>query len=1707
MADKLKKYQALRQTEYLKLRDVYDGAQRASEGTEVDINVFRCMYHSVENIHKAFYDMHNNVITLISSADESAFNIEDKVRKEFDFMYYKIKAVHFGLPSMVSAAASTSGASPSNITSNNLPKIGLPTFSGDITVFQSYIDLYDALIHNNSNLSDCEKFTYLLSTLRGTALTIVQHLPVTSSNYTIAYETLCKRFKNVRLIATTLWKSLESAPRVKSDNPAELRSLLDTFAENLAALTNLGLPTQHWDFILVQMILSRLDISIVTRFELSYDNSTTLPSYKVLCEFLAKNCTALDNVNLPRLQSLPNRKPPQPISRAAPTSLHVEANPNIRSCSFCKKPDHAIYKCRQFLTLSPYDRYQSVKTSKMCINCLSRQHILSSCQSSTSCHRCNQRHHTLLHFPTSSVLGRESTALDLPSSQPPSLQAGLTSASFSVLLSTARIQIRDRRGSFQPVRCLLDSGSMISFITLKCARRLGLNAESSPVQLSGLGPMTASCNQGVTFTFRPFAQPEPQLTIDALVLDTICNDQPTSVLQRSNWPHLSNLRLADEQFGTPGSIDVLLGADVFGQLLLDGQVKGQAGHPVAINTVLGYILMGRISNQAPHQITSLHCNFDSSATLDNQISRFWEVEEVPSVSHLSPDDLACEKHFLDTYKREKTGRFVVELPFLDAMPTFPGIRNLALLRFYSLERRLSKNPPIYQQYRDFINEYLDLDHMELVTEVGTSDCFYLPHHCVIKPESLTTKLRVVFNGAAHVPGQPSLNDCLLRGPKLQLDLISILLNFRTHLFVFSADIQKMYRQIIIAPKHQDYQRILWRSSPHEQVREFRIKRLVYGLNCSPFLALRTILQLAQEEESSFPLAADTLRTSTYVDDLVTGCSSLEAALQLQKDLISLLQRGGFELRKWASNNPALLNRLPSSHTALDPAVCFGSQSVSESSLKILGLRWNASSDIFFFSINIPALNLCTKRTLLSHLAQIFDPLGILTPVTFLLKHLIQRIWSLKLSWDDAVPNDILRLWTRFVDEVPLLNSLNLPRLLCPAGSIRFELHAFGDASEKGYCSVLYLRCFSEVSKPTVHFVSAKSKVAPLKTISLARLELCAAALTAKLVSFAFSVFQRTISISQVFCYSDSKVTLHWIHSSPHRWHTFVANRVSYIHDRCPASSWFYVPSGNNPADFGSRGLLPDELLQCRAWWFPSVLFLDDFPSPFSPLSGECSETLDEQKKVTLHSTLSSNFLDSLLERNSSLSRCIRILVYVKRFVNAVRKLSPDKSNDFISTQEHHHCMLIFAKRVQETAFVSEIAAVRRDQVPPRLRKLNPFIDKSGLLRVGGRLRYAPISYNRKFPILLPSHHHFTRLLIKSLHLRYLHAGIQTVHFLVLQQFWILSAKRIIRRVLSQCVRCWKTQPIATSPTMSPLPSSRVSQVKPFLYVGIDFAGPFHITMSKGRGTRTTKAYLCLFVCLTIKAIHLELVSDLSASAFIAAFQRFVSRRGRCTDVYSDCGTNFVKANKMLMDFASSAAKRETINWHFNPPSSPHFGGLWESNIKSVKTHLIRVVGKCVLTYEELYTLLTRTEAIVNSRPLTAISSDPNDLEALTPGHFLTLESLNAPPEPDITLVPSNRLSRWQLLTQMQQHLWSRWSREYLHTLHQRTKWHSTSRALEPGNLVVIKQDNVPPLEWPLARIIHVHPGKDGVVRVVTLRTANGVFKRPAVKVCPLPLES
>ena len=496
--------------------------------------------------------------------------------------------------------------------------------------------------------------------------------------------------------------------------------------------------------------------------------------------------------------------------------------------------------------------------------------------------------------------------------------------------------------------------------------------------------------------------------------------------------------------------------------------------------------------------------------------------------------------------------------------------------------------------------------------------------------------------------------------------------------------------------------------------------------------------------------------------------------------------------------------------------------------------------------------------------------------------------------------------------------------------------------------------------------------------------------------------------------------------------------------------------------------------------------------------------LEETKNSAFFCTPNTdNLVGRLLTKFSSFVTIQRILAYVFRFIfnlkNKVKKHTINTNS--LNSLELHNSLCFLVYFTQQTYFVDEL---NNKEFSKPLKKLNVFIDDNRLLRVGGRLKFSNLSFDAKHPFLLPRQSRLTTLLIDYYHKAYLHAGLRTLQFLLSQKFWILSPRRAINSVILKCVTCWKSHPKNYIPPMGDLPQPRLLQAKCFLNTGVDYAGPFFITLSRHRGVKTCKAYVCLFVCLATKALHLELASDLTSETFLSALQRFISRRGRCTNLYSDQGTNFIGAYKQINTFMQHASNKENINWHFNPPSAPHFGGLWEAGVKTVKTHLSRVIGQQVLTYEEFYTVLTLIESILNSRPLTAMSSDPDDVSALTPGHFLTLEPLSPLPTPEMKNISLNRLSRWQLLQRLHQDFWNRWQKEYLHSLQQRSKWLTSLETPSMGTLVLIKCDNMPPSQWTLGRIISLSCGADGVARVATLKTKGGTLTRPLIKLCPLP---
>ncbi|CAG7726949.1 unnamed protein product [Allacma fusca] len=620
-----------------------------------------------------------------------------------------------------------------------------------------------------------------------------------------------------------------------------------------------------------------------------------------------------------------------------------------------------------------------------------------------------------------------------------------------------------------------------------------------------------------------------------------------------------------------------------------------------------------------------------------------------------------------------------------------------------------------------------------------------------------------------------------------------------------------------------------------------------------------------------------------------------------------------------------------------------------------------------------------------------------------------------------------------------------------------------------------------------------------------------------------------LDFQDYYAWTDSKVVLYWIYSNK-RWNTFVANLVSAIHEYGQHIKWYHIPGTQNPADIVSRGMKLEELRRNDLWWYGPQLLKNAIPNlDFNEAVPE--RALEEEKKEQPICSFTTTFTKdlSLLDRFSSLTALCRVTAYVYRFVDRCkRKVKqrrqipvPDPS-EFLQAEELNRALKTWIKLVQLHSFKEEIYSITKGctvSANSPIKTLTPFLDEEKILRVGGRLQRAQISIDQRHPMLLPRSHTFTSLVVRGEHERLLHAGPQAVIASLTRRFWIVRMRDAVRKVTGKCVTCVRLRGESVQQMMGNLPSARVNPVRPFLRVGVDYAGPFEMRVLKGRGQKHYKGYICLFICFVTRAVHLELVSSLTSEGFIATLKRFASRRGKPEVIFSDNGTNFVGANRELKDLwelSKSSAERESvafhlskegISWRFSPPGAPNFGGLWEAGVKSVKFHLKSVIGDTALDYEEMSTVLSQVEACLNSRPLCAMSTDPADLVALTPSHFLIGDVITAIPEADYSTLPTNHLSRWQLSQKLVQHFWKRWSSEHLTRLQQRPKWWATKPNLKLGDLALVKEEQRSPLKWRLGRVQELHPGEDGLVRVVTLRVADGVLKRPCSKLCYLPLDT
>ncbi|XP_064074465.1 uncharacterized protein LOC113394292 [Vanessa tameamea] len=1621
---------------------------------------------NLNRLFEAFINIHGDIVGSIKREEKAKLPyFTEDMYTVFEDIYTEYKArIKDDLRLFSANAFSPQAHGPEGLVLSNtkvkLPQIQLPKFSGLYEEWQTFHDMFTSLIHQNTALSPVQKMHYLKSSLTGEPEILLRNLTTTDSNYEDAYEQLIRRYNNKRYNCNEIMKRLLSQ-RNATDSASSIKSLLDVTSSSLKSLQNMGIDTTSWDVIVNYIVVSRLDSESRKLWEakVSELDSDTLPTWNQLVNFLESRFRTFEMISGNNKSVV--KSPTMHYNNTKPKVFHSTAQEDNKranpTCTICKG-QHLLYQCKQFAKQTPKERTEIIQSRRLCFNCFAPTHSVKECRSSTCCRRCGRRHHTLLHLERSelpSLAEAQSINKDNIEKETPVVAHLVTKKNQKeMLLATAIVRASSANGYSQVVRVLIDPCSEGSFINEATTQSLGLKRTNINGLVSGIGDKLARSRNMVSLSLESIHNQKSKHTInvDAYVLRKLTSFLPTCQTKITDWPEIKSLSLADPEYGSPAKIDMILGVEVYEDIILKGLLKHPTEKgPIAQETQFGWVLSDRVRTNlisTNPQLVGFHIRVKE----DDLLKKFWEIEREPDAisKKFTKEELKCEQFFEATTTRDNEGRYVVQLPFKEHKPRCVEgkTRDIALRRFYYLERKLQNNPPLYEEYKRVINGYKDQNHMvriQKIDDIHNTKAVYLPHHPVVREDKETTRVRIVFDASCKGINRVSLNDCFLVGPKLQQDLRHILMRWRRHPFCILADLVQMYRQVRVDEKDTDFQRILWRSNPNDPIEHYKLLRLTFGTACAPYLAVKALQQLAKDEEAQYPRAAKIALQDYYIDDLLTGCETEMEAVEIFEEMNNLMSAGGFCLQKWCSNSERLMNHIQEECKKLDQPLIFKINNM----IKVLGISWNKNSDSFEYTLQLP--NLCesiTKRKVLSEIARLYDPMGWISPVIITAKIFIQKLWKAKLEWDEKLPAELHKEWCSFRQDLHNVRNIVIPRWLQSHKGDKIELHTFADASQAAYAGAVYMKVTDGFGNIRVNLVTSKTKVSPVeKEISIPRLELCAALLATKLIHEVSQIMQ--IPKEDLYAWSDSTVVLAWVRGEPTRWNTFVSNRVSEIHTMLDSSQFRHIETINNPADCASRGIKGADLAGLMLWWHgPNCLHHNST----YVLRDDFSTTIEERPIKTLTAIIQSEE-ELVWTRFSNLTRMVRILAYCKRYID-ILKLSKKnrvilskerriKEFEMITVKEMEEVLRTIIRNTQNIYYAEEIQQIRSHGEVKRkssLHTLYPMLDKNKVLRVGGRIKESEARFDVKHPVILPSNSHLTSLLITDAHYKTMHGGPQIMLNYLRSKYWIVRARERVKKCYRECVKCLRFSQQNNNQLMGQLPKCRLKPSRPFKSSGVDFTGFINIRFSPGRGSKSYKGYICLFICMSTKAIHLEAVSDLSSKGFISAFRRFVSRRGQCVDLYSDNGTNFIGAERELRDMFLNAQSKLPIeiaqvlandgtSWHFIPPNAPNFGGLWEAGIKSAKTHLKRVIGDSTLTFEELSTILTQIEACLNSRPMSYLSEDPGDPQPLTPGHFLIGEQMVAIPDEASTDVHVTGLQRWKMTQKMINDFWKKWSEE------------------------------------------------------------------------------
>lgn len=1583
-----------------------------------------------------------------------------------------------------------------------LPKLELPTFSGDVLEWAAFWEAFEAAV-DRTELPEVNKLTYLRSLLRGEAKRCVEGLPLSGSSYRATRELLQERFGRRELIIFTHVQKLLD---VGSSGRQGLQHLVDELLIQVRSLEGLGIRGDQYGVLLTPLLLSRLPSSV--RLEWARCAEGKEGDLSFLISFLQREILRLERsgvyeelapeVGRPRPASVAGRRALPAPARTSGAALQVTTH----SCCFCNQQGHSADKCGEVFKLTRDQRFQAVLAKGLCFCCLKRGHLARWC--SARCDDCGGRHHCLLCMgggsqdsqgggsrsqdsPRGGSQSQGSPGADGPGGGgvPVGAGVGLSCSTGGVtLLPVATVKVESRCGTPVQATLIFDSGADRSFVTRDLMKKVKGNFIGS-LELTcasfGGTKKTDMCNMydiSVSAARMPLSPAEKLTVVEVESISAPLRRPPVpaDLLQPFN-----HLQLATEH--SPSNdvmkVDIVIGQDQYWKLVRSGLVR--SGGLVAMETAFGYVMSGAVEGRSGGADCGLSL---LTMVVPHSSCEMW--------ADMSSEDSKCEDSLLKEFNEViefNQDRYTVSIPWNENKALLQDNRVAAEKRLVSTERRLAREPLLRDEY-DAALQQMEAD--GVVKEVPPDQLktgnvtFYMPHRPVVKPTSTTTKVRPVFDASAKGPNGISLNDAVYVGPSLMPSVQEVLLRFRRWRFGISGDIKRAFHQIRLKEADRDAHRFLWRQDGRMKV--MRFDRVVMGVACSSFLLNATIrYHVAQYDDSRVKTE---LTECLYVDDWLSGADTVQEAAVLLQEARSVMADAGMELTKCSSNSSLLLD------SVRQPQALTESESV-----KVLGVTWCQEDDTLCFTgDHLPAGVIPTKRLVLCLLARIYDPLGLLTPFTALAKCLFQELWEQKLDWDEALADNEAELFGRWLDGCQQLQDMKVPRCFTALSDTNWtsltgtELHVFADASPKAYGACVYLRFMQTDGTFCVSFVMSKGRVAPLRQrLTLPRLELMACLMAAELVKFVCKALHLPEDTPYT-CWSDSMIALGWLRGRPERWNVFVRNRVSQIQQLTSAVNWRHCRSEDNPADLLTRGLFAEQLMTSA--WFGGPAWLaqpelptaeedDVSPDPLPEAAGPAAVPAEVGAlTVSVEVSNGRDFLQ--IERHGTLSKATRVVGWVLRFINNARN-SSQRRNGELTTVELAAAHDQLYKSVQNDSFSAEMQLLRAGKPVPAsspIHRLTPFLGEDGLIRVRGRLQMSDLCYEEKHPVILPRGY-LAELLVREQHRVMKHCGVSTLMTAVRSSLWIVGLRTIARRVVRGCVSCRRHDSRPCCEPSPPLPRDRVTEARAFDVCALDFAGPLFSADSPAQ-----KLYVCLFTCSVVRAVHLEMTESMNVDDFLLAFQRFAARRGLPSVVYCDNFRTFKCAERLLQ----SRYGRLAPQFKFSAPLAPWWGGQFERMVRTVKSALKKSLGQRYLSKAELQTILVEIEACVNSRPLTFVGDTPDDPLPLTPAHFLTGHSAGfqaRTAEEPLAVTAESLRARAKVRERRLRKFWQVWRSDYLRGLPLSVRQFTQQGKLTEGSVVLVRDENQPRQKWEMGVVTKLFPGRDGVPRSAEVRTARG----------------